>query len=420
LAIKTLLSICGNEIIAIDLWQQNNCHMEWNHPRTIIGPPAEGESYLKRHNINELFWQAIGKGEFVRFTAPRRVGKSSVMKDLENNPPAGMLVVYQNIESDQTSKQFYKRLWRLIVDKLDTIDALRAKLGQWYEGKSFGAFSFKDLKLQIDKVDIDLKSELLELIEKLGGEEYKLVLLLDEFPDVIMAIKKNEGEAAASEVLHTIREIRHNKKFKNFSIVLAGSIGLQHVVAKIDRTKVINDLKPIDIPALDENEAHKLLDIQLKGATMQLSVEQRKYLFNKVNHLLPYYLQLMIAQCSEIAHRHNDKIITPQRIDEAFDAVVANNENFSDWEIRLRHYMPDGDYSFCIGLLTRCAHKTFTLQEAFNFSKETKPDTGYKALIDDVLVKDGYLVYDGNTLKFLSPFLQAWWKNRHPDFEIEN
>jgi hypothetical protein len=417
---KVLPYICGNESIAIYLWQQNHCHMEWKHPRTIIGPPAEGESYFKRPEISDQFWIAISKGEFVRFTAPRRVGKSSVMKDLENYPQEGMLVIYQNIESNKTSNQFYKRLWHLIVDKMEGTKLWSTKFLKWYEGKKIGEVSIKELKVKIDTVQVDFKTELLELIETLGDEKSKLVLLLDEFPDVLMSIKKNEGEHAASDVLHTVREIRHNKKIKNFHFVFAGSIGLQHVVAKIDRTKVINDLKPIEIPQLSMPEANSFLDMLLYDATIKMAEKEKIYLLDKVGHLLPYFLQLMIAQCDEIAYKETNPVVATATIDRAFAAVVANNENFSDWEKRLLDYMAKSDYDYCIGVLTRCAHQKYTIQEAYAYSKKINPETGYKELIDDVLVKDGYLVYEDNVLNFLSPFLLSWWQNRHPKFEIED
>jgi hypothetical protein len=158
----------------------------------------------------------------------------------------------------------------------------------------------------------------------------------------------------------------------------------------------------------------------LKDATMQLGAEEKSYLLGKVGHLLPYFLQLMIAQCDEIAYKATNPEVTIAVIDLAFNTVVANNENFSDWEKRLLDYMSKNDYEFCIGILTRSAHQKFTINEAYAYSKKISPETGYKELIDDVLVKDGYLVSEDNDLRFLSPFLLSWWQNRHPKFEIED
>ncbi len=61
--------------------------MKWVSPKTITGSPAEGKFYLRRQHINDHFWEQVAKGEHILITAPRRVGKSSIMRDLEANCP---------------------------------------------------------------------------------------------------------------------------------------------------------------------------------------------------------------------------------------------------------------------------------------------------------------------------------------------
>jgi hypothetical protein len=392
--------------------------MIWINPKTITGPPAEGDKFLKRPYINQLFWDAIAKGEHVRFTAPRRVGKSSVMKNLEINSPENMIVIYQNIEADKSSQDFYKRLWSLIVSKLNTISYLSKKIGTLIKGRKLGEISM-DGSFKIEEKNINYKEELLYLIEDLGKEKDKIVMLLDEFPDVIVSITKNEGAEIATDVLHTLRSIRHDAKFKNFTLVLAGSIGLEHVIASIDRLKLINDLKPIHILALSNEEAKELLSIQLEEATMIIEEDMRDYLLKVVQHLMPYYIQLMIEECNNIIYNNTKPFITKEIIDKAFETVISQNENFADWEKRLKDYLSEQDYNYCIGLLTRCAHFNYTIQEAYNYSKTIKITSSYRELIDDVLIKDGYIFNNNNNLIFLSPFLQGWWKKRHEQFEIE-
>jgi len=122
-----------------------------------------------------------------------------------------------------------------------------------------------------------------------------------------------------------------------------------------------------------------------------------------------------------MAYGNNDPVITKDIIDQAYNKAVANNEYFSDWETRLSSYLDEKDYRYCSDILTRCAHNdSYTLQLAFDLSKKVLPAKGYKALIDDVLIKDGYLIAEGMHLRFQSPFLKAWWQNRHPEFEIED
>src|SRR5207302_1748192 len=101
-----------------------------------------------------------------------------------------------------------------------TIDALMVKGREWLKARSIDEISLEG-SVKMGKQDIDYKEALLSLVETLGKESTMIVMLLDEFPDVLVSIKKNESNEAAVDVLHTIRSIRHENKFKNFRLVLA-------------------------------------------------------------------------------------------------------------------------------------------------------------------------------------------------------
>jgi hypothetical protein len=394
--------------------------MEWIRPDTITGSSAEKSKYFRRQYINDEFWYQISKGEHVLITAPRRVGKSSFMKDLENNCPVDYICIYNDIESDKTQEEFFKRLLTLLLEKTGTVKRIRKKISLWLKTKSIGEISVEGNIKFVNK-DLDYKDELLSLIKILGDETIRIVMLLDEFPEVITNIWKNEGDKAAIDTLHTLRSIRHDAKFKNFSFAFAGSVGLDHIVASLDRPKLINDLKPVYINPLTIPEAHELITQLLKGATMQIGEDERNYLINKIYCLLPYFVQLMIEKCDYILNKDNRPVLTEPDIDNAFLIVVKEGRNFNDWELRLNKYFNSADAKYCMAVLTRCAHfDSYTIQQAYDLAKNIIPDTGYKQLIDEVLIKDGYIAEYAGIYTFLSPFLRDWWKNRHPKFEIED
>ncbi|MBK7634642.1 MAG: hypothetical protein IPJ13_10365 [Saprospiraceae bacterium] len=82
--------------------------------KTIIGTAAEGNKYFQRKRIESLILRALRKGNFVHFTAPRRTGKTSILKELANETYEDLACIYQDIESDKTSADLYKRLIKLI------------------------------------------------------------------------------------------------------------------------------------------------------------------------------------------------------------------------------------------------------------------------------------------------------------------
>lgn len=393
--------------------------MKWISPKTITGPPAEGSKYLRRQYINDEFWTRIENGEHIIISAPRRVGKSSIMKDLEKNCPTGIIAIYNNIESDKTKDEFYKRLFTLLIEKTSTQKKITTRINRWLKTNRIGEIS-PEGNVKIEKTDLNHKEELLNLIQELGKESIRVVMLLDEFPEVIVSIKNSEGPDVAIDVLHTLRGIRHNEKFENFSMVFAGSIGIEHVIAELDRLKLINDLYPLKIEPLNDIEANQLIEQLLTGATMVIGDIEKKYLLKKITYLLPYFIQLMIDKCNSILNKESRPELSNADIDKAFEIIIIEGRNFEDWESRLNKYLKNKEAKYCIEIITRCAHyNQYSLQEAYDLSIKTKPESNYKHLLDDVLLKDGYLFEKQNNYYFISPFLKEWWKNRHPEIELK-
>lgn len=393
--------------------------MNWVNPRTITGSPAEEDRYLRRQHINDTFWEYVRDGKHILFTAPRRIGKSSVMKDLEKDHPENYLVIYENIESDKSQRDLFKRLFELLLTRLGSKKKWK-KLGNFLKTKGIGELSL-DGSLSFTNKELDYKEELLALIKELGNEELRVVMLLDEFPDVIQSIYDNEDDKVAIDTLHTLRKIRHDNGFEKFTFVFAGSIGLHHVVSKIDgRLKLINDLEPILIEQLSEKEASMLIAQLLEEASMRIPEEAHEHLLRRVKYLLPYFIQLMIEKCNVILKAEKRRKLSVEDIDNAFAQVAKEGRNFDDWKKRINTYLSKDDAAYCMGLLTRYAHyDKYPLQKAFNYANRVKPSTHYKELLDNVLVKDGYLAQEGTFYYFQSPFLREWWKERHQAFEID-
>ena len=393
--------------------------MKWISPHTITGSPAENEKYLRRQYINDEFWEFVEAGKHILFTAPRRIGKSSVMKDLEKECPEGYLVIYEDIESDKDQQAFFKRLYELLLTRLGK-KAKWKKLTSWVKSREIGEVSVEG-SISFVSNELDYKGELLALIQELKNESLQVVMLLDEFPDVLQSIYDNDGAQIAIDTLHTLREIRHKSEFASFTLVFAGSIGLRHVVSKIDgRLKLTNDLEPIYIDQLDVAEAKELINQLLDGASMSVQGEVLDYMLERIGYLLPYFVQLMLDKSNRILRRQKRTDLTKDDVDAAFQAVVEEGRNFDDWKKRLSKYLRVSDANFCLGMLTRYAHyDNYLLQQALNYAQEVKPETHYKELLDDVLVKDGYLAKEGQRYYFQSPFLREWWKERHPKIEID-
>lgn len=389
---------------------------KWISPSTITGDAATGARYLRRQHINDYFWLEVEKGNHILFVAPRRVGKTSIMKDLADHPMDGYSCIYEDIESVKSKNEFYKRLFDLLIQCLDRSNIKKAKelLGRWT--KRFKITEINKSGVKFETKEIDYESELRNIIPELAKTNVRTVIFLDEFAEVINKLKTQGKQEDAIDILHTLREIRSDEDFSNFTLVFAGSIGLQFVIKSIDRPKLINDLHPVETGALNEEEAAALIHQLTEKATIKFSDEVIGYLLMKVNHLLPYYIQLMIEETDVVCRVAGRPEVTNENIDAAFANVLRKNKNFDDWLVRLKDYQP-AHFPFINSILKHCANKgTITIQEIYNLAsdKKYKRQDDYMDFVDE-LMNDGYLMEESqHVYRFISPFLQQYWIRKFP------
>jgi uncharacterized protein len=383
----------------------------WIHPRTKTGDAVTGEFYLRRKKINELFWSHIEKGCDVLFVAPRRVGKTSIMKDLVASASEDYYCIYKNVEGATSKNLFYKRIFEMLIERLSWAKKNFTWFGSWvsrFEIKKIGKEN-----IEIGRSPKDYQKEVFALLQDVAEEGLTVILFVDEFAEVILNLHTTGKTEDAISILHELREIRQNTDLKNIIFVYAGSIGLHYIVREIGRPKLINDIEPLHVDPLTIPEAEQLIIQLTYGATIQYNPENQNYLLKKIEHLIPYFIQLMLAEINELCYKRGLIEIDRSLIDEAFISVVKKTANFDDWTKRLKDYLKS-NFSFVNHILTHCAHEgKITIQEIFDLAVKQDKTEVYKELADE-LVKDGYLVEKDGSYQFLSPFIKAYWLYKNP------
>ena len=67
--------------------------------QTVIGQVARGKNFWDRKNEMGNIWRAIESGSHILISAPRRVGKTSIMYKVVDEPKEGYIPIYVNVES---------------------------------------------------------------------------------------------------------------------------------------------------------------------------------------------------------------------------------------------------------------------------------------------------------------------------------
>jgi hypothetical protein len=270
--------------------------------KTIIGQAARGEDFLPRPNITNEIWSKLDNGSNLLLVAPRRVGKSSILFDLEDNPLAGYIVIYYTSESVNNINEFYKKLFNHIIEKFNSIKKHGLKIKGITKDllSRIETINITDLSFTIGESKVSYIAELEKLFTNLNLKDEKILVLVDEFASTIENINTDHGEREAIKFLQTKREIRQSKStYKRIQFIYAGSIGLENIVSRFNGIQFINDLNPVLIPILTQKEVETLLKKIIDNPSITFADDAKQHLLNIIEWWIPFYFQLILDETIE-------------------------------------------------------------------------------------------------------------------------
>lgn len=390
--------------------------------RNIVGQAVAGKDFFDRPQVVNKIRRAIRNGNQIYLSAPRRVGKTSIMYHLCDHPGDGEQYVYAITQSIDTVEGFYKELAKQVIGS----EAF-GKLGRTGDGvkKAFmELFQRLSLKvnvpaigeLTLDKGQVtSIQTDFTKLLEELDLDGGKLIILVDEFTETLDNILIKHGRQEAKRFLQSFRELMHNRKITgHVQFLLTGSIGLQPLVHKLEATDLINQLNIIDVPALSEEEACALFRRLIKPEDVQINDETVLFILRKIDWLMPFHVQLLVQEVIDVYESLGNPI-DEAKADKAFEQVFhqRNKVYFEQYYDRLKKRLePGAEYQFVHEVLNRAA-LVDTLDKAtvhdlavkFSFAEQ------YKATLQSLLY-DGYLheTADNSAYRFNSSILKTWWK----------
>lgn len=386
----------------------------------VVGAPARKEQFYPRPDLRAAILESIAAGEHILLTAPRRVGKTSVLFDLVDNPDDNIYAVYLNTEAINDPEVFYKDILAAIINT-DLVE----RFGKFsHNVKSFITdWAKKISSVQLGTVEMRLEghaatssfNSLVKFLTDIKTEGKIILVMLDEFPFTLEHIAEKYGDEAVLYFLNQNRVLRQTPQFSDkVRFVYTGSIGLYSVVKRLNGTDRVNDLNEIRPRPLKKEEAAELFNRLLRAKTGQAANEETtSYVLSKISWLIPFYIQLMVKEMASMV-RHEDCPIDLPTADIAFERVVANGDiYFQHYKSRLnKSFRNEQERALALELLSAVKKKERLVKnEAYNMAAHTK----YKLTerldeIIEVLKHDGYLAEESNTYFFYSPILKYWWK----------
>ncbi len=383
--------------------------------KSTIGSPARATDFLRREAETEELWFRATRGH-VLMLAPRRVGKTSLLYHMRDQPRDGWRCLFISVEALETEAQFVTRL-----------------LTALYEAHPKGAWMSRFGPLQnalrnIDKLDLGpvklrLANEVGDNWQEVGETALRAMkelqgntlVLVDEFPIFVRRLLAgSDREPRTRLFLDWFREMRNALGIgdERLHFVLSGSLGLDAVVRSVGMSATINDLAVFRLSPLDGDHADRLLVKLAEGEGLNLSVDLRRKIRAHIDWPIPFHLQLLFAELFSLV-KFQKKELNEELVDEAYASLLSpeNRKHFEHWVERLEEpLLTPEERDLEEALLWAAARDPNGLDEssALQIRKQIAPDISEEIILAS-LAHDGYLIQDGKHWRFASSLLRDWW-----------
>ena len=379
--------------------------------RIVVGQAVRDDNFWDRKFELEDIWDAIDSECHLLLSAPRRVGKTSIMYKVLDEPKSNYIPIYIDTESADNQNEFWQKLFNALIEE-DFVNGLKTTdKNLWDKLKtiSFKKVSASGVEFGDGEV-LDYKEAFKRLIKDLDNNK-KLIIMIDEFAQTIENIIKYDDPKNAVALLKAHRELRQDIKFsEKVTFIYAGSIGLESVVAKIDAIKHINDLNPIKIPPLSQHEAESFTKKLCSNADIKISINEITYLLGKIEWLIPFYIQLIIQEVKKLYRI--TPLVDSLMIEKAINNALENRNHFERWWSKLKTSFEKNYYLFSKEILNNISvNKKMSSLDITNIASKNRVSEDNAKEIIHSLVYDGYINNneDPKIYRFNSPILRMWW-----------
>jgi AAA+ ATPase superfamily predicted ATPase len=386
------------------------------------GGQIDSADIIGRDVVIAELWERLA-GQSIVLTAERRMGKTTVVKQMVKESDTMMYSIYRDLEKVVSPAEFVSNI-------LTDISGYQ-KGTKWIEGlfgkftKSFAGWQIGNI-VKIPETSIDRWKEILEnAIEYLmshplsvddwadGQQEKQMIFFWDELPIMLdNFLKRENGALVAMEVLDTLRALRQT--YPQLRMVYTGSIGLHHMVNKLKdagyNNAPTNDMYTYDLQPLDLDDAIKLTERLLEGEN--LATTDRAAVAKEISQQVdrfPFYIHHSILKLKSLRQQISPSLVQDQ-INKAL--CETNPWDMDHYQDRIKTYYRDGSDRIALAILDTLATATSGLSlEEIRDRNLPIQDTEILRMVLKLLRQDGYLVMNiDKAYSFRYGLIQRYWQ----------
>ena len=225
--------------------------------KNSLGNPAIGDAFYPRIQEIKKLYGALKSGASIYLSAPRRVGKTSILKYIEQFPEHDYNFVYIISEYVESDSEFFKLIFEAMLNSeaINRLSRISAQFRNVASGIMDRVKKVYNIELR-EKGETDYYLLLIELLSNIKSEHGHLVILIDEFPQTIQNILNRSGQNVVERFIQKNRVLRHHPDLDNkVQFIYTGSLSLYPMIEQVTQLATVNDLRTVELEGLPYDDA---------------------------------------------------------------------------------------------------------------------------------------------------------------------
>ena len=393
---------------------------------------VDGDQFFDRETDLRLLRERTGNGTHTLLTAQRRMGKTSLVRELlrQLEEEGEVATVFVDLEGAMDATEAVAEM----AAQARSIQGVGTRIMSWLGDGVRGVIDSVE-KLEISAVRVGLRDRLNagnwqqtgdQVFEALASNERPVVLAIDELPILVNRLLKGheyritpERRAATDSFMSWLRRCCQTHQGR-VCLIISGSVGLEPVLSQAKLSAHANVYSALDLKPWTHDVAVECLAALARGHEINLSGDVRSEMCRRLRCCVPHHVQRFF-------HHLREHLLRDQRNEATLDDVelvywdhllgARGQADLLHYEDRLLMVLGEHGGAIARGLLTDAASNDGLLQYSMvDFHREvgTSDDGGNP--VDDVLhvlVHDGYVERLQDGYGFVSGLLEDWLRIRY-------
>jgi uncharacterized protein len=385
-----------------------------------VGNWVHGDRFWGRERELANLAELIRDGANIAINAPRRIGKTSLMREVARRMENDFLAIHVDLQGAVAPEDLVVELTLASSDHRElhkrALGVFRDVLG---EVKHIQA---RELAIEIrNGASTDWQGKANRLLDEFVANTPPVVIYFDELAILVNRLLKGhdyaitpERIAAVDQLMSWLRQasIRHTRKIR---FVIASSIGLAPVLAQAKLTATLNTFTPFHLAAWDRETARGALVALANHAQVTWADGAPDAVLDRLGIHVPHHVQVFWRSLREDVRRRNVFYVTTDDVERVYqsDLLGAHGHlELAHYEERLSTTLGSHLAALAVDLLSETAI-TGALSITSARALAASGDAQQLRDVIGVLVHDGYLQLEGDAYVFSNKLLRDWWHNRH-------